>query len=976
MPQAQDGASSTSPGTDFAFGVLGPLEVLRDGRPVELRAAKQRALLASLLIDANKVVPTETLMARLWEEEPPEGARNTLQNYVLRVRRALGPTGSGAGGPVLTCAQGYLVEVAAGALDLHRFDALVDRAKAAMAEGAPARASTLLGEALALWRGEPLSDVPSERLRREVVPALTERRLGAIELRTEADLQLGRHADVLPRLRELTATYPLQERFWAQRMLALYRAGRQGEALDCYRTVSELLLEELGVDPGAELWKLHQRILTADPALTVVTADQGGARTSGNLPAEMTSFVGRGGMLSRARRLLEGARLVTLTGPGGVGKTRLALRTAAEVSWAFPHGVWLADLAPLVEPGLLDREIAGALGILDQSARPGTQVLVEYLRERHLLLVLDNCEHVADAAGELLATLLRAAPGLRVLATSRQGLGVPGEHLLLVPPLDVPAFEEAGGGPPMTRSEAVRLLGDRAAASAPDFRITEENHAAVGQLCRRLDGIPLAIELAAVRLSTLSVEEVLERLDDRFRLLTHGGGARTTPRYQRTLRGVVDWSYDLCGERERLLWARLSVFAGGFDLEAAETVCSSEGADDGVPREDVIDILAALVHKSVLTAATDGHRTRYRMLETIRQYGQRRLRDLGQDVALRRRHCAYYEDVAARAAADWCGPREVEWLSRLRRELPNLRAALDFCTTGPGEARAGLVIAANLTRVRFWFFSSSLGEGRHWLSRTLGLAPDAPGPLRVGALALATWIALCQGDQGAAERFLADCRESARRIPDDAAEGALAYIEGAHAMLVQRDPRAIALFARARERYRRDGRLGDAHMATMLGAMTSALLGEREAALADCRAHMAEADDYRAGWAYSWGLWVMALAELRHGDPHRAAGLIDDSLRRQRDIGDRWGPCWGVHAMAWTAAALGDPHRGARLMGASYQLREAIGVALAGLRPLHDAHVEAERVIRGALDARVYAAAFAEGAAARDAVGLALDTGR
>ncbi|MFF8657875.1 AfsR/SARP family transcriptional regulator [Streptomyces huasconensis] len=983
------GVENAEPGnTALEYRILGPLEVLADGRPVPVRAAKQRALLVSLLVDAGSVVPTDTLIARLWDE-PPEGARNALQNYVLRLRRTLGST-RGAG-PIRTCPRGYVIDVPEGALDLHRFDALADRARAAAAAHAPERAAALLGEALALWRGEPLADVPSERLALEVVPALDERRLSALESRTEADFLLGRHADVLPRLRELTAAHPLRERFWAQRMLALYRSGRQSEALDCYRAVSALLGDELGVDPGAELWRLHQRILTGDPALNAPPSPRG-PRAKGNLPAETTTFVGREALLSRTRKLLDSARLVTLTGPGGVGKTRLALRAAAEAAWAYPHGAWLADLAPLTEPRLLDRAVAEALRIPDQSLRPGTEVLVEHLRERRLLLVLDNCEHVAEAAAELLGTLLGAAPGLRVLATSRQGLRAPGEYLLPVPPLGVP--RQRGAAPSLTRCEAVRLLADRAEACAPHFRITAGNQEAVGRLCRRLDGIPLAIELAAVRLGTLSAEEILDRLGDRFRLLSTTG-----PHHQRTLRGVVDWSHDLCDERERRLWAGVSVFSGGFDLAAAEAVCPDEPGDEtvscadfgpadascagaswaepaggarGPAREDVVDVLAALVHKSVLTVDTTGSPARYRMLETLRQYGQGRLAETGRERPLRRRHCAYYGAVSARAAAQWFGPGEVDWLSRLRRESPNLRAALDFSVSDAGDATAGLEIAANLTRTRYWFFSSSLGEGRHWLTRTLDLTPGAPVPLRSCGLALAAWIALCQGDQPAAERFLARAARLGGAVEDGVTPAVLAYMEGAFAFLVRGDADSVALLARARERFRACGQTGDAHMATMMWAMAAAFLGGREAALAAGREYAAEAETHRAGWAHSWGLWGMGLAELRHGDAHRSLGLFRDSLRRQWGIGDRWGPVWGVEALAWAAAATGDHGRAARLMGAAARLLRTTGVALTGLKPLHDAHIEAEHLLRDRLGEEAYAAAYAEGAGTRDPVRLAL----
>lgn len=953
-------------GTGFEFRVLGPLEVLCDGGLVPIRAAKQRVLLASLLVDANRVVPVETLVARLWEEASPDGARNTLQNYVLRLRRVLVSTGES--GPVLTRPPGYLIDVAGDALDLHRFDTLVRRATIAAAEGAAEQASVLLREALGLWRGQPLSDVPSELLQREVVPALIERWLGALESRIEADLVRGRQGDVLPELRELTTKYPLRERFWAQRMLALYRSGRQGEALACYRTVSGLLAEELGIDPGAELRERHQQVLAADPALTSTGAQRGATRAIGNLPAEMTTFVGRGRQLAQAQRLLETTRLVTLTGVGGVGKTRLALRMAAQVPGMFRDGVWLADLAPLADPDLLDRTVAETLGIRDHSARPGVDILVERLRDKQLLLVLDNCEHVVHAVAALVVALLRAAPGLRVLATSRQRLGLPGEHVLLVPPLTVPAREDAEL--PLTRYEAVGLLVERAAASAPDFQITERNRDAVIQLCQRLDGIPLAIELAAVRLTTLSIEEILDRLDERFRLLT-GTGARIAPPYHQTLRATLDWSYDLCSEHEQRLWARLSVFSGGFDLAAAETVCSG----DGIACADVLDILTGLVHKSILAASNHGNRTRYRLLETIRQYGQQQLRDLGQDTALRRAHRDSYQDMAAQAAAAWCGPREMEWMSQLWQELPNLRAALDFCVTQPGQAQAGLEIAVNLTRARCWFFSSTLDEGRHWLERTLALDPHLPNPLRAGAAALGAWLALVQGDQHTADTLLGDCLDLAHQLGDGEAPPAVVFIKGAHTLLVRGDAEAIPLLAQARDQFRHCGEIGDAHVATMLWAMAAAFLGDRDTAVAASNEYLAEAKAHDAAWAYSWALWCVGLTELRHGEPHRAAILLRDSLRRQGDIGDRWGPVWGIEALAWTAAATGHHNHAAQLLGAAHRLRQFTGVTLAGLRPFHDAHTEADRLVRHTLDAHTYATAFEQGANTEDTIRLALNGG-
>lgn len=468
---------------------------------------------------------------------------------------------------------------------------------------------------------------------------------------------------------------------------------------------------------------------------------------------------------------------------------------------------------------------------------------------------------------------------------------------------------------------------------------------------------------------------------------------------------MVDWSHDLCTEHERRLWARVSVFSGGFDLAAAEAVCSGEG----LAHEDVMDVLAGLVHKSIVTASCPGDRTRYRLPETIRQYGQQRLDGLGQGTALRRRHRDHYRDLVARAAADWCGPREAEWMARLRQELPNLRAALDFCITQPGQAPAGVEIAAGLTRTRCWFFLGSLSEGRHWLERTLALSPRRPGPLRAGGAALITWIALCQGDQEAADAFLADCRDAARQLTgqdtvavagqdpvtagqdpvavagqdpvttagqDPAVAGAVAaveYIEGAHAMLVHGDARAIPLLARARDRFRQGGEVGDAHMATMMWAMAAAFLGDRDIAVAAGDAYLADAETSRGVWAHSWALWCLGLTELRHGEPRRAAALIRDSLRRQREIDDSWGPVWGVETLAWAVAAAGQHDHATRLLGAAHRLRQSTGVVLAGLRPFHDAHTRAGRLIRRTLDARAYATAFEHGAHTEDVIGLALE---
>ncbi|WP_369037793.1 BTAD domain-containing putative transcriptional regulator [Streptomyces adonidis] len=988
---AQVGAGARSrTGARYEFGILGPLTVVRDGERVAVGAAQLRVLIAALAVDAGQVVGVDALVDRLWGDEPPQGARNAVQNYVLRVRRVLGA------GVLLTDRLGYVLAVAPDALDAHRFGVLVGEGRAALAGGLPERAAELSGAALGLWRGEALADLPAERFP-DVVAVLSEQRLAAQELWIDSVIACRRPADALPELRRLTELHPLRERFWAQRMLALYRCGRQGEALACFRRVSELLAEELGIDPGAELRSLHQRMLTAAPELDPGPSDISGPShpvpaAPGNLPAETTSFVGREKELAEAGRLLERSRLVTLTGTGGVGKTRLALRTAARSASAFPDGVWLADLAALTDPALLERAVAESLGLRDQSARSAADAVDDHLRHRRLLLVLDNCEHLVDAVAALVLRLLRAAPGLRVLATSRERLGVPGEHLLRVPCL---TLRDGADGTP---SEAVRLLVDRSTACAatlgaePDDRPDRQGTSATAELCRRLDGIPLAIELAAVRLSSLTVEEVLERLEDRFRLLSHPRAAAgpSPGRYRNTLRGVLDWSHSLCTPGERLLWARLSVFVGGFDLRAAEAVCTGEG----IAREDVLDLVDGLVHKSVVTVEHQrgtgsgggtGHRTvRYRLLETIRQYGTDRLRAMCDDTRLRIRHSEYYRSLTTRAAAEWCGPDEVGWLVGLRQELPNFRSALDFCRLHPDRAQAlpGTEIAIDLMRSRCWFFASTLGEARHWvdtLAARLDPAPDEP--VAVMAATVSAFIATLQGDHAAAAiRIAAVCPTESTESSEstESTEGEsdgpppITYIKGVRGLLMRSDPACVRQLALAREGLIAAGLTGDAHMATMFWSLAATFLGEAAEARAVCDLYVAEAEAARAGWAITWSLWTTGLTELLHGDPARALMPLCDALVRQHSVGDNWGPAWTLETLGWTIGALGHHTDAVVVLGTAHGYRRVTGAELTGLRPVAALHDRTTTAVREHLAAPAYTAAWERGVGAEDGIALAL----
>src|SRR6516225_8323 len=461
---------------------------------------------------------------------------------------------------------------------------------------------------------------------------------------------------------------------------------------------------------------------------------------AGNLPAELTSFVGRRGELAEVRRLLAGSRLVTLTGVGGVGKTRLAVRAAAGLRRAFRDGVWLVQLDQLRDPALVAQAVAETLGLQDRAGYAPEAAVAEHLAGRQLLLVLDNCEHLVDAAAKLADLLLRAAAGLRVLATSRESLNITGETVLAVPPLAAPEAWRLLTVAELTRFPAAGLFTERAAQVVPGFAVTEADMAAVAGICRRLEGLPLAIELAAARLPVLSPEQIDARLGDRLGLLTQG--SRTWPARQQTLRASVGWSYELCSPAERLLWTRLSVFNGGCELDAAEGIC----ADHRLAAGEVLDLLAALAGKSILIAAHRKGVARYRLPETLREYGQERLHESGEYTALRRRHRDWHEQLARQANTDWLSPQIAGLTARLHREHANVNAAQDFCQAEPGEAEAGLRIAIHVWLFYYWS-AGHISEGRYRLGQALAEAGE-PTVWRARGLLLAGFLAVISGDRG------------------------------------------------------------------------------------------------------------------------------------------------------------------------------------------------------------------------------------
>ncbi|MET8900660.1 BTAD domain-containing putative transcriptional regulator [Streptomyces sp. NPDC004538] len=708
------------------YRILGTTQVLRpDGTSVPLGGARLRALLTVLALRSGRAVPVGLLVEEVWDGDPPADAPGAVQALVGRLRRALGADA------VASADGGYRLTAAPDDVDLHRFDRLVGEGGRALADGDPAKAAVVLDDALALWCGPALADLPdraAEAARWET------RHLDALRARHTAALDLGAAERSLPELTALCDGHPLDESLQALRLRALRDTGRTAEALAAYEAVRHLLADRLGTDPGPELRALHAELLApgeratppapggrpvpGDRPAPAESPREAAARPRGNLRARLTSFVGRDADLECLRADLASTRLVTLLGPGGAGKTRLSQEAAEGAGDTAPDGVWLAELAPVDDPDAVPEAVLTALGARETvlygagaeemravgADRRATAVerLVEHCGRRRMLIVLDNCEHVVEAAARLTEELLARCPRLTVLATSREPLGVPGESLRPVEPLPEPA--------------ALRLLADRGAAARPGFRpdADDDTAAACAEICRRLDGLPLAIELAAARLRMLTPRQIADRLDDRFRLLT--SGSRTVLPRQQTLRAVVDWSWDLLDADEREVLGRLSVFAGGCDLAAAEAVCGPAA----------LDALGSLVDKSLVVAApvTDrqtGEGMRYRLLETVAEYAGERLDETGGRAAAERAHLTHYREFARTTDPLLRGPQQLAAIERLEREYENVRTALRHAIVERDEQEA---LSLALSLGWYWQMRDLRVEARNWFVEIMALGPD------------------------------------------------------------------------------------------------------------------------------------------------------------------------------------------------------------------------------------------------------------
>ncbi|WP_227025907.1 BTAD domain-containing putative transcriptional regulator [Streptomyces fodineus] len=695
------------------YRILGVTQAADDqGTPLPIGGQRLRTLLTALALRPSRSTSPDTLIDEIWADDPPNDAPAALQALVGRLRRTLGRH------TIASTPGGYRLEATEDDVDLYVFERLVHTGTKALTNGDPATAHRTLTEALALWHGPALADLP-DRTAATRPEAL---RLEATRVRAAAALDLGRAPDVVPELTEVTAAHPLDEPLHALLIRALRDTGRPADALAAYETVRRTLADTLGTDPGGELKALHASLLRQrepqpqPPKPPTTPAPAQPPERTGNLRPRLTSFVGREPELEAIRSDLHRARLVTLTGPGGAGKTRLAEEAAAGLPQA-----WLVELAPLDHPEAVPGAVVSALRLREtvlltnELATPQADpvaLLIEYCAPRSQLLILDNCEHVIDAAAALAETLLTHCPGLTILATSREPLAIPGESVRPVEPL--------------APEQAHRLFAERAKAVRPDADAVLADTEAVAEICRRLDGLPLAIELAAARLRLLTPRQIADRLDDRFRLLT--SGSRTVLPRQQTLRAVVDWSWDLLDERERTVLCEASVFAGGWDLAAAEAVCTGPAAD----------LVGALVDKSLVVAAPCGPDgsggMRYRMLETIHEYATERAAEApGLRATAERRHRAWVRALVEEAEPRLRSADQLPWISRLETELDNIRAALDRSVRAGDEPEAGAIV---LAIGWFWWLRNHRQEAVSWVRLVLRLgvaldtlsAPTPPAP--------------------------------------------------------------------------------------------------------------------------------------------------------------------------------------------------------------------------------------------------------
>jgi predicted ATPase/DNA-binding SARP family transcriptional activator len=872
------------------FRVLGSVGIV-DGRALlPLGGGMPRRLLAVLLAYRNTVVSTDRLCDVLWSE-PPESAAATLQSYVSRLRRFVDLDDSAL---LVHRAPGYVLEVADSAVDAGRFEAGLAAGHELLAHD-PVAGLARLDDALAEWRGDAFAEfAETEWIRPEAV-RLEELRVVAAEARIDAQLRVGRHHEVVGEVDALRVDHPLRERLTRQAMLALYRSSRQAEALRVAQQFRATLREELGLEPSTELRDLEVAVLEEHDDLAWVPPDlpvtaERATPSRHALPVETTALVGRERDLELAGRLLDTGRILTLFGPGGVGKTRLAHRLAGSIADQFADGVRLVELAPVRDERAVAAAVAAALDVQQRPHRSLDDSIVELLAARSLLLVLDNCEHVLDTTSELVEQILRWCPDVQVLATSREPLGIPAEVVWSVPPLPVPPSADASVAE-LSNSAAVQLFVERARAARPDFELDDSNRAAVAELCIRLDGVPLALELAAARMRSMSAAQLAERLPERFRVLA--GSRRATDPRHRTLRDLVEWSYDLLTPVEQLLFERLSVFAGAFDLDRAERVC----AGDAIDARDVVGLLGVLVDKSMLVAQ-DG---RFRLLETLRDFGREQLVARPDADAVRTAHVAVHTDLAREAARGLGSPREGEWMRELDATFDDLRDAhVAAVAAGDIDRALHLVIG-----VREYAWRRIRYEHLIWADETVAMPGACEHERYPVALGIVAYGGFVHGELDRAmevgERAVA---EAARlgSLTAGLAERALANA----CFYRDRPVEATAWVDRMIEAAVATGQPAILAHAYYMRAVSQTSLHEPARGAEYAALCASAAIESGSPTALAQADYARAIS-LASTDPTRARELFDRSVERAESVGNRWIRAFALTESHWIRAQQGDP---------------------------------------------------------------------
>lgn len=943
--------------------LLGQFDVRLGEQPIEIPTRPAQSLLAYLALTAGTAHRREKLAGLLWPDATETNARNNLRLALWRIRKAVEKTAR----------RKYLqtddLLVAFDAGSEYWLDA-------AVVAGPPTAEQTpdALIQVASCYDGDLLPGFYDEWVAWE-----RERLRSAFEKTMK---------QLLDRLLEARRWDDLLA--WGERWLALghapepaYRAlmlahGERGDAASVatvYRRCVEALRREFGVEPSEQTQAVFQRLVGSErPRAAKAAAPQArsAGEAPGNLPHALSSFIGREQEIAEVKRLLATSRLLTLTGTGGSGKTRLALQTAREVAGKYGDGVWLVELAPLSDPALTAQAAASTLGVREDPGRPLLSSLSDYLRDRQLLLVLDNCDHLVEACAQLAASLLRACPALRILGTSREALNVAGESVWIVPPMWLPSPQRRAWPDELAQYDAIALFVERAAAARPDFTLNPDNAADIAQVCQRLDGMPLAIELAAARVDALSVSDIAARLNDRFRLLA--SHSRTTAPRHRTLQAAIDWSYDLLSEQERVLFRRLAVFAGGFTLEAAESVGPEAETplsspprprrEAGHPPAEVLDGLTQLVRKSLVAADTQpAGAARYRMLETIRQYGWDRLREAGAADPARDRHLAYFARLAESAQPHlgfFVPDREAgAKLSRLATEQDNLRAALEWSARDPGRVEAGLHLAGALHW--FWYARAQYTEGRAYVGQLLRQAGQASAAGRLRALITTGFLACWQGDFEAGQAALEPALALARQLEDEARISfvllGLGFSASGQGQLERAGARLQECLTRARS-------LDDRWLISMalhfLG-VGLALQGRFALATSHLNECVALAFDVGGQGAVPFSRFHMGRMARLQADFPQARDHLANALRVFQEWGDRRGVGYALAGYASLAVAQGQPARAARLFGAVAALRERLGSLLEV--PLQSEHDRDLAQVRDALEAAAFTAAWEEGQA-------------